>query len=285
MSWTRKYWDLVDHFYWAPQYLGLKSIPQRYWMIDGDTVSVPKEMTNPKGPLYRRLRSGEDYWNYVHRQEETFNHIFDLTFAVLPGDVVGEILNVFTSAGSGQLYESLGRELGTRYFWGEHDNITTPDGFFVAEDSILAVELKFNAKTSLDQLAKYMLLFAAEEMVAGQRASLDLLYVFNSDPVSAFEEQIGVKPSAVGEHLFDDLSFSVSNETVKRFLQDNKSAFKSALGRINLSCISWQDLSDTLFEFSKKLKEGRGDRTLKRLISGLITEIAQHPLSNVTRPD
>ena len=242
-------------------------------------------MTNPKGPLYRRLKSGEDYWTYLHRQEETFNHIFNLTFAVLPGDVVGEIFNVFTSAGSGHSYESLGRELGTRYFWGEYDNITTPDGFFVADNSILAVELKFNAKTSLDQLAKYMLLFVVEEMVSGQRGNLDLFYVFNSDPAPTFEEQIGVKPTAVGEHLFDDLFISVSNETVKRFLQDNASAFRNTLGRINLSCIMWQDLLDTLVAFSERLEEGRGDRTLKRLISGLITEIAQHPLSNVTSAD
>lgn len=75
--------DVVDHFYWAPQYIGLKSIPQRHWTIVGDTVSIPKDMISPKGPLYRRLRTGDEYWNYVRRQEETFNHIFDIIFAIL----------------------------------------------------------------------------------------------------------------------------------------------------------------------------------------------------------
>lgn len=281
MSWTTKYWDAVSQFYWTPDYLGLKSIPQRLWTIDGDTVSIPREMTNSSGPLYRRLRSGDDYWEYVRRQEETFNHIFDLTFAILPGDVVGDILNRFSSAGSGHNYESIGRELSARYSWGEHDNITTPDGFFVAKDSILAVELKFNAKTSLDQLAKYMMLLVSEELVIGQRANLDLLYIFNSDPDSTFEKHVGVPPNLVGTDLMEDLVMSVSKKRVGRFLLEHKTAFRSVLERTNIHCIHWQDLSDTLKRFTEKLSEERGDRTLKRLIDGLRMEIGGHPLSHV----
>jgi hypothetical protein len=78
MSWTKNYWDIVGEFYWVPSYLGLKSIPRRHWAIDGEMVSVPKEMTNTTGPLYRRVRSGREYWDFVRRQEETFNHIFNL---------------------------------------------------------------------------------------------------------------------------------------------------------------------------------------------------------------
>ena len=119
----------------------------------------------------------------------------------------------------------------------------------------------------------------ARELTIGAASSLKpLLDVV----VSQFEEQTGIKPTAVGEHMFDDLSASVSNETVSRFIRDNESDFKDALNRINISCISWQDFSDALFAFSEKLKDGRGDRTLKRLISGLTTEIGRHPLSNVT---
>ncbi len=280
MSWTDKYWDLVDQLYWSPQYLGLKSIPRRLWTEDEDRVSIPKAMTNSNGPLYRRVRSGEEFWSYVRRQEETFNQIFDLTFAVLPGDVVTEIFSKLTGTDLRQPYECIGRELRTRHFWREHDNITTPDGFFVNEESILAVELKFNAKTSLDQIAKYLLLFVAEEMVLGQRKRLDLLYIFNSDPDSAFKNQVGVNPGLVGEILVDDLLTSVSSKTVKGFLQENVSAFRNVLGKVNVRCIHWQDFAAAMTSFSATLQDGPGDRTLKRLIDGLVTEIQRHPLSN-----
>jgi len=91
MTWTKKYWDIVDQFYWTPNYLGLKSIPREQWTIEDGVVSIPRDMTNPNGPLYRRTRSGDEYWSFVRRQEETFNHIFDLAFAILPGDVVSDV--------------------------------------------------------------------------------------------------------------------------------------------------------------------------------------------------
>lgn len=280
MSWTNKYWDLIDHLYWAPQYLGLKSIPQRHWETNGDRVSVPKAMTNPKGPLYRRLRSGEDYQEYVRRQEETFNHIFDLTFSILPGDVVGEIFDVHTGTTARHCYDSFGREFHSRYGWGEHDNITTPDGLFLAKDAVLAVELKFNAKTSRDQLAKYLGLLAAEESVGGKRANLDLLYVFNSNPELTFEKQVGFKPQDICAESFTMLLDAVHNETLTRSLIHQKDHVTDVLKRLRISCITWQEMLDGLVAYSSALGETPGDRTMRRLIDGFVLEISNHPLSN-----
>lgn len=280
MTWTNKYWDIVDQFYWTPSYLGLKSIPRHQWVVDGDTVSIPKELTHSTGPLYRRLRSGDEYWQFVRRQEETFNHLFDLTFAVLPGDVVCDLLGPMTSAGKGHDYESLGREICDRYFWGG-ENVTTPDGLFLAPESVLAVELKFNAKTSLDQLAKYMMIFVAEEQVAGRRESLDLLYIFNSDPVAAFKTQTGLAPDEIGARLAPILIDAAKGQIAREFLNENQAALVGVLERANVSCISWLDLRNTMVTFAERLGDGQGDRTLRSLISGFASAIAEHPLSNV----
>jgi hypothetical protein len=284
MTWTQTYWDLLDHLYWAPQYLGLKSIPRKHWSVDGDRVSIPCEMTSPNGPLYYRLRRfGTDYRTYARRQEETFNHIFDIAFAVLPGDAIAELLNPFTQAGSSHNYEALGKTLWSRYGFGENSNVTVPDGFFVAERSVLAVELKFNAKTSLDQLAKYVMLFAAEEQHAGARPHLDLLYVFNCEPIPAFEEQVGLHPGAISDELFEPLLRSVKNHVVRALFRDKEDAIRGTLRRIRVHCISWGSLVEALEAFSGSLgsAKGTGDRTLKRLIDGLVHEIRQHPRSNV----
>lgn len=283
MTWTEKYWDAVDLFYWAPQYIGLKSIPQRYWSVEGKSVSIPREMVNPTGPLYRRLRSGEDYWEYVRRQEETFNHVFSLAFAILPGDVIGELLGKFTGAGYGHSYESIGREFRSRYGWGTHVNITTPDALFIAKGSILAVELKFNAKTSLDQLAKYSVLLAAEAGLSEGIASLDLLYIFNRDPIVTFEQQIGFRHDTFCGHHFDSLLGSVTNSAIRQYLKDHEVSVRSILDRININCINWQTVFDALESLSVSLGEERGERTLKNLVEGLMVEIARHPLSNVHR--
>jgi len=282
ITWTRKYWDAIEHLYWAPQYLGLQSIPQRFWTIQDDTVSIPRDMTNPTGPLYRRLRSRDEYWEYVRRQEEPLNHIFDLTFGIVPGDVIGEILTEFTDAGFGHSYDMIGAECWMRYRWGRYDNVTQPDGWFVAEGSVLGVELKFNAKTSVDQLAKYIMLFVAEEIVGGQRPNLDLLYIVNSDPNRFFEEQTGIGADNLCGDMFDYIVAPVKNSHVNSFLRENRGAVESALDRIRIHTINWQTFCTKLSAFSRRLGEGKGDRTLGRLIDGLVAEVARHPLSNVT---
>jgi hypothetical protein len=47
--------------------------------------------------------------------------------------------------------------------------------------------------------------------------------------------------------------------------------------------ITWQMLLDRLVELSHSLahETGRGDRTLERLIDGLVSEIRDHPLANL----
>jgi|LFEF01.1.fsa_nt_gb hypothetical protein len=45
-TWNRKYCDLAEQFFWAPQYIGMRSIPQRLWQTDGDRVSVPRELVS-----------------------------------------------------------------------------------------------------------------------------------------------------------------------------------------------------------------------------------------------
>jgi len=278
-SWTRKYWDAIDLLYWTPKYLGLSSIPVDSMEVHGDTVTIPKSMTNRRGPLYRRTRSGKDYWEYVQRQEETFNHIFDITFAILPGNVVSKIFNNFTRSGSDHKFESIGREIYQRYGWGINDNITSPDGYFVSSSSVLAVELKFNAKTSLDQLAKYVYLLVMEEKREGPKKHLDLVYITPSDPVEKFVKQVGLQPSEVSEALFPQLLAAAGNSTVRSWLNTDAARFRDVLNRLTVHCISWQEFARSLENFSKPLSKSPGDQTMSRLIGGLVTEIYRHPLS------
>jgi hypothetical protein len=212
-----------------------------------------------------------------------FAHIFDLTFAVLPGDVVGDVLHPLVGVTARHAYEALGTQVRTRYGGGEHDNVTTPDAFLVAPEAILAVELKFDAKTSLDQLAKYLMLFTAEERLTGTRTDLHLLYVLNRDPRATLERQLGIDTAAIDETLFERLRDAVKNERVRTFLNEHSSAAKDTLRRLRVQGITWQMLLDRLAEISQSLAQatGVGDRTLKRLIDGLISEIRDHPLAKL----
>ena len=279
MTWTTKYWDIVSHFYWIPSYLGLASIPRKKWTVEGDAVKIPKAMTNPNGPLYRRTKSGDDYWAYIKRQEETINHIFDLTVAIMPGDVISRLFSPFIGAHGLHDYQFSSGSMRDMYPWISGENVTTPDAFFLAKDSILAVELKFRARISLDQLAKYVALIVGEEMLNGKRSYLDLLYIMPSDPDKKFERQTTILPSSFCANHYDLLCGSTRNARVKALFIAERDAVKSALSRMTVSCVTWRAFKDQLILYCNALSQSPGDRTLGRLIGGLVSEIHGHPHS------
>lgn len=281
-KWTQTYWDIVDDFYWSPKYLGLDSVAKQHWVENGEFVSIPKTMTNPNGPLYRRTRFGSNYRSYVRRQEETFNHILNLVFAILPGDVISDLLNNISGRTGSYDFTSIGSEIRSRYHWKEQSNITTPDGFFIAEQVVSALEIKFDSPTSLDQLAKYILLMVCEEQKTGLREQLGLTYIFKGDAEATFERQIGVPSDKVDATLFNQMVAGIRSTTVASFLSKNSDAGRSVLDRLQLQCINWQEFSQVLTEYSKGLGSSPGDRTLSALLNGLVYEIEMHPLSNVT---
>lgn len=281
MSWSDSYWDILNELYWVPSYLGLKSIPQRHWTIEADKVAIPKALTNPSGPLYRRVRSGDGYEGFVRRQEETFNHIFNLTLSILPGDVITEIFGPFAGFDEAGDLQVLGKSVSDRYAWIAGANATTPDALLLSEMSVLAIEIKFNAKTSLDQLAKYVALIAGEEIHGGKRERLDLLFVFPADAEENFLRQTKIYPSELGVQHFELLSDTVKNARVKNLYRTESDAVKDTLSRLNITCITWQQLHDRVISFVAELGSGQGDKTLFRLLTGFASEVAVHPLSNV----
>lgn len=281
MSWTDKYWDIVDTFYWTPDYIGLKSIPKSQTKDEGETVRVPKSMTNTNGPLYRRLRKGVQFRDYVRRQEEIVNQIFDLTFGVAAGNVVSDVLGKLAGLPASENFSSLGLETRYRYGWGEHRNVTQHDGFFVGQDTNLAVELKFNAKSSPDQLAKYCFLLLSEEKYSKKTLAPHLLFIMNEPPKNALTMQLGINPGDIGAQHSDFLIGSLRNKIVKDFLEQNRDAFRDILDRINVSGCTWADLVEQLDNYVSGLTDSDGDKTLANLLVGFSGEIRKHPLSNI----
>lgn len=285
MSWTDNYWDIVNEFYWVPSYLGLKSIPQKHWVVGEEFVTIPKEMTNPSGPLYRRLRSSEEYWTYIRRQEETFNHIFNLTLSILPGDVISQLVGPFFGHAQVHEYQLSDNSIRDLYPWINGGNVTTPDSFLISDNSVLAVEIKFNAKTSLDQLGKYVALIAGEEIYGARHDDLNLLYIYPARASEKFLKETTINPDEFGVKHFSLLEKAVKNSHVQALYSAEPNAIVDVLSRLRISCITWEALLEALGSYTNKCGDSQGDRTLRRLLEGLASEIRRHPLSGVRHAD
>lgn len=242
-------------------------------------------MTNPTGPLYRRLRSSNEYWAFIRRQEETFNHIFNLTLSILPGDVISHLLDPLFGNGGAHDYQLCDGSIRDIYPWINGGNVTTPDSFLISENSVLAIEIKFNAKTSLDQLGKYVALIAGEELYRAKHEHLNLLYIYPSNASEKFLRETKIDPSEIGVKHLPLLEKSAKNANVRALFAAEPNAINDVLSRLRISCITWEQFHAILATYSESCGSTCGDRTLRRLLDGLVSEIRNHPLSGVLDAD
>ena len=280
MNWTTKYWDALEQLYWTPKYLGLKSISRSHWQIEGDRVSVPVAMTNANGPLYRRATTARSFATTVRRQEETFNHLFDLTFGILDGALTNRIFCRLLNEDRNDSLKSHGRELGQTLGVDKLYDICQPDGFFTGTDWSIAVELKFDALTSLDQLAKYMLAFALERRSTAHRKPIVLAYIApRPDDLTA-----GAFPfplDKIGADQLPTILGGAKSSVLKR-LDPVMDLLPDLLDDLRVVAFSWSVFLGTLEQVQADLPmETAEGRTVRRLLGGLADEIRHHPLARL----
>lgn len=276
VTWNRKYWDLAEQFYWAPQYVGMRSIPQRLWQIDGDRVSVPRELVNKDGPLYARARTAKAHGAWLRSQEEVLNHVFDITFAIAPGMVLDCCFLRPLGFDDEGPFESLGREIRDRYGWSSSENVTQQDGLFVSPNSIIGVELKLGATSSPIQIIKYASLFAWEEMHSGQHSNLGLIYVLEEADPDRHWRKCGLQGPFVDRSLLDQVEYSELPRRIQQLVSASPDAIGCILDRMRLAAISWSDLTATLQTLKFDLDPSQpGDKTLINLLDGFINQVTQ----------
>lgn len=160
-------------------------------------------------------------------------------------------------------------------------NVTKPDCVLLSERAIIAIELKFNAKTSVEQIAKYATVLAADELHYRQRDRLGVLYIYPTDASKKFERETGLVIGIQKAETLDSLSETIQNVVVHEFVKQHRSALRSVMERLTVACITWVDIHHRLIAYIESLGDGKGDRTLKIILGGLADEISRHPLSKV----
>ena len=152
--WTRGYFDALEFFFWEPQHLGKKK------NVESEYDSLAQVL------------------EHLHRIEVTLTHHTDLFLRLAPKSMRNELFRFLFGHTFADPYRYHGRGVETAYGM---DNMSQPDLYFTSPSTVVAIELKIQAKTSIDQLSKYALLGLAEELECGyQRPSISLLSVLTT---------------------------------------------------------------------------------------------------------
>jgi hypothetical protein len=276
MRWTEKYWDALEQLYWSPSYLGLKSIPKSQWDVTEERVSVPKSMVNMRGALYRRVGPSSEFPQKVRLLEETFNHLFDLTFGILDGEIINDLFcEVLGVAHEGSL-RSHGRDLGAIFGQADLYEVSQSDGYFAGDQWSLAVELKFDAATSLDQLAKYVLAFCVERAATKTRKPLALLYI-SPKTENLLSNAFPFASTALGANMID-VMMAGAKPSVQKALQGREDEVGSVLDDWCIQLVSWEVFAAQMRAHACAFEDtSAAHRTVRGLILGLCEEIEGHP--------
>jgi hypothetical protein len=277
MAWNDKYWDIISNLYWTPRYLGLKSIPQDKWRIDGDRVSIPKALiANASGPLYSRSRTFNETKAYLNGQEEILNHIFNLVFSIAGDEVVSRLLCSPLKISDPGPFESIGREIGPRYGWRNGENVTQQDGFFVTPSSLIAVELKLGSTSWAEQIAKYVALMIWEEELSGTRSNLGILFIVPEAALADHWTSAGLAGPNIDAEFAKRLDEAKLPKKIQHLFKQKPEKVAGVLNRLRLAAMSWTSFRDRVQALEQGLGSGAGDQTLKRLLSGLLDQVNGH---------
>lgn len=283
MPWNKMYWDIHDQLYWTPEYIGLKSIKKENWVVSGDTVCIPRSLVHANGLLYSRARKYDDLYAYLQGREDILNHVFDLTFAIAPDELLRRAFAAPLRLDARGSFRSLGREVWKRYGWGRQENVAQHDGWFLSDDTVLGVELKLRATSSVQQIAKYIALMIWEEQVSGTKPKLGLLYIVPEDRVPKWWVTCGLDRPRLEADFHDRALALLQPGRLKTLVAREHDHFNRICQRVVLGVISWTELKQTLEDFMQDLDESHaGDQTLIRLMGGFLAQLRMHSGTGLT---
>lgn len=208
--------------------------------------------------------------------EETLNHIFNITFAIAPDSVVRELLHQSAGIEDRGPLETVGREMPARLGLGKA-NVAQQDGLFVSPQAILSVELKLGAKTSREQMLKYLMITLLEEKRSGKRSDIGLLYITPHDAAEVMHQAGATEGGQLPEDFIGQFQPTKLNATARRIIESDREGMEDVASRIRLSHISWAALVSRSEDVLARLDmKSVGHQTLARLLQGFVNGVRDH---------
>jgi hypothetical protein len=149
-SWNDEYYDIIDFYYWEPQHLGKKKYDNSKYANVLEVIS------------------------HLRKIEVPLNHIFNIFFRLAPNDFTLKLLSHCYGISIKDEFDFQGNKEWKEYVPNE---LTQPDIFLSGKNTNFAVELKVGSKSTLEQVAKYLILNRLNNSHFGTDKKFFLLYL------------------------------------------------------------------------------------------------------------
>jgi hypothetical protein len=276
MAWNQNYWDMIHSLYWSPEMIGLEPLKVTPDLNNPSHMSVPKTSLS-NGSLRRRAKKDYEVREALHGDERTLNAFFDIMFAIAPDRIIEQWFCGPLGISDNSQFRSFGLlELTERYNLG-NKNVTQPDGFFVSERSIICVEIKLTAISSVKQILKYASLIALEERRSHRRKNIGLLYVAPEQRAEKLWKSLGLTGASLDQNILASTDTQAFNNSIRTIIESDREHFEEILGRLKLAVISWSELYQRATNEKDSLdQQDSAQQTLYRLLDGFIAQLRAH---------
>jgi hypothetical protein len=247
-SWTEEYYDIVDHYFWAPDRLG--------------------HLSNP----LRALKSPAEIMARLRRIEEPLNHILGIFFSLAPSGFIQEVYRVGVGVEIDAPLQVLGRSIHSAY--GIND-ATQPDIAFQGPTSFATLEAKVAGRSSTEQLLKYALLHWRVAAVR-QPARQALLYL-SETPVGRLFPGSFVDWPAMKARAIEDLT-KVKKQAFVRLGDDERRQVVSTLEALPIAHITYAELDGLMAGWESKANAVDADGVETKLFAGVRQELRRREL-------
>jgi len=206
--------------------------------------------------------------------EVTLNHIFNIFFRLCPKVILGELLGKITGDFSLENVAYQPREVVYNTYG---KNVTQADMMLLDDNNVVAIEMKIGAKTSLDQLVKYAMLFLFEKECSHKNKKHHLIYLTKSKFPQIFEEKIKDIDDLTSR--FDTSIVPDKTKSGAVELHNSKEEIVDILKNMHIHFITYADLYNMLSVIRDGIDaENKYSDMLITLICGITNELEDRKL-------
>lgn len=275
MSWNNKVLDNLEQLYWSPRKLGLQSV-KCVPTEDHSGYVVPRDAITGEPRVYTRPSSFINWRAGILRDEEVLNQIIEIALGIAPASFLARAFFAPLGIETAGRIEVIGREVASRHASLAPQQYTQHDGFYVASNAIVGMEMKLAARTSIEQMLKYCTQIALEEIIHGRKAHVGLIYLVPTTSVARTRFELALDDPAKRAQVWKDPLAHTDKSRLKKLLQLHASEIYEVGQRLRLEIITWDDFLATIITFLEFARANE-DETLSNLMDGLIAQIQATP--------
>jgi hypothetical protein len=250
-TWTESYYHALEFFYWEPQHLGRKK------HIDSKLNSLKKVQS------------------HLRVMEVTLNHNLNLFFLLAPESVRTQLFTRLFDRALSCDHRMHGRDVGEAYSLASS---TQPDFFFTSDSSVVAIEMKIGAKSSISQVLKYVLLGLAEELESGRQKVHHLGFLGRGDFASQWKERFRDPAELKKAATQADLALFLSRQPSR--LNEHLPRFTEILANLHIGFSTYADFALFLEAAQPPASDGsEGASVYRKLIQGVVGEFKHRKLA------